>query len=460
MDARLVNPGGTDERKFSAFWGQPHSVRVRLYIVMLLVDVAAIGIGFALPALLMRPEAQYVPMFIVAAAMYSVIAFNAGAFSVGINDRLAVETGPAIRSLLFTYATFFLIAYFFRMDRDLSRLQLLITMFSGSILLIVFRQIMAAYVQLRLRSKLVYQLLIRDRVPAKIPDGFRHFDTESVGLRPDLRDPAMLNMFSNLIGGCERVVIACPFEERKAWAMMLKGANVRGEIVAQEIDQFGALGVSKLERAPTLLVSVGPLQLRKAIAKRAFDLALCIPALILLGPALLMVAVAIKLDSRGPVLFRQRRVGQGNAFFDILKFRSMRTEMSDASGSQSTRRDDDRITRVGYIIRRTSIDELPQLFNVLLGQMSMVGPRPHALGSLAGDRLFWDIDERYWHRHALKPGITGLAQVRGFRGATHQEEDLTGRLQADLEYISKWSVWLDLTIIVMTLKVLVHKNTY
>lgn len=270
----------------------------------------------------------------------------------------------------------------------------------------------------------------------------------------------MLNMFSNLIGGCERVVIACPFEERKAWAMMLKGANVRGEIIAQEIDQFGALGVSKLERAPTLLVSVGPLQLRKAIAKRAFDLMFCIPVLILMAPALAMVALAIKLDSRGPVLFRQRRVGQGNAFFDILKFRSMRTDMSDASGSQSTRRDDDRITRVGYFIRRTSIDELPQLFNVLMGQMSIVGPRPHALGSTAGERLFWDIDERYWHRHALKPGITGLAQVRGFRGATHQEEDLTGRLQADLEYISKWSFWLDLTIVVMTLKVLVHKNTY
>lgn len=180
----------------------------------------------------------------------------------------------------------------------------------------------------------------------------------------------------------------------------------------------------------------------------------------MLAPVLLLVAIAVKLDSPGPVLFKQPRVGRGNRSFQIMKFRSMRDEMSDRAGGRSTGRDDDRITRVGKIIRKTSIDELPQLFNVLLGDMSLVGPRPHALGSLAGDALFWEIDENYWLRHALKPGITGLAQVRGFRGATEQRSDLVNRLRADLEYIENWTITNEIVILVRTANVLIHRNAF
>src|SRR3546814_17444795 len=112
----------------------------------------------------------------------------------------------------------------------------------------------------------------------------------------------------------------------------------------------------------------------------------------------------------------------------------MRVEATDANGARSGSRDDDRITRVGKFIRATSIDELPQLINVLSGEMSLVGPRPHALGSTAGNELFWRVDRQYWHRHALKPGITGLAQIRGFRGATNTKRDIVNRLGDDLAY--------------------------
>lgn len=118
------------------------------------------------------------------------------------------------------------------------------------------------------------------------------------------------------------------------------------------------------------------------------------------------------------------------------------------------------MTRVGAFIRKTSIDELPQLINVLKGDMSIVGPRPHPLGSRAANKLFWEVDDRYWHRHAAKPGLTGLAQVRGYRGATRLEADLTDRLHADLEYLDTWSIWRDLLIIFMTFRVLVHRNAY
>ena len=138
----------------------------------------------------------------------------------------------------------------------------------------------------------------------------------------------------------------------------------------------------------------------------------------------------------------------------------MTLEGADSHGNRSASRNDDRITRVGKFIRRTSIDELPQLLNVLSGTMSIVGPRPHALGSRAADKLFWEVDPRYWHRHAAKPGLTGLAQVRGYRGATIIEDDLRNRLQADLEYLDTWSIWRDVKIIVMTFQVMVHKNAF
>jgi len=138
----------------------------------------------------------------------------------------------------------------------------------------------------------------------------------------------------------------------------------------------------------------------------------------------------------------------------------MTVALCDSDGNVSASKGDQRITRVGKFIRSTSIDELPQLFNVLLGDMSLVGPRPHAIGSQAGSKLFWEIDLRYWQRHSLKPGLSGLAQVRGFRGATEKEADLTDRLQSDLEYLEGWTILRDVKIIFLTLRVLVHDKAF
>jgi lipopolysaccharide/colanic/teichoic acid biosynthesis glycosyltransferase len=196
------------------------------------------------------------------------------------------------------------------------------------------------------------------------------------------------------------------------------------------------------------------------LKRRLALLVLLLLGLIALAPLLLLVALAIRLEDGGPVLFAQRRVGRGNRFFLVFKFRSMTVARQDPDGETSTRRDDNRVTRVGRWIRRTSIDELPQLLNVLKGEMSIVGPRPHALGSQAGEKLFWEVDDQYWTRHALKPGLTGLAQVRGLRGATDHESDLARRLSSDLEYLSGWSIWRDLAIVFATLKVLIHHKAY
>ena len=222
------------------------------------------------------------------------------------------------------------------------------------------------------------------------------------------------------------------------------------------------MGVHRYDRLDrtTLVVSTGPLGLRSRIIKRMFDVAVASAALVVLSPILLFVAVRIKLEDGGPVLFVQRRLGQGNKFFNMLKFRSMKVGKNDADGNQSTGREDDRITKIGHFIRRTSLDELPQIINVLRGDMSIVGPRPHALGSRANNKFFWEVDAKYWARHYLKPGLTGLAQVRGHRGATEQEKDLTDRLQSDLEYVAGWSLLRDIRIVIQTFSVLQHDNAF
>ena len=175
----------------------------------------------------------------------------------------------------------------------------------------------------------------------------------------------------------------------------------------------------------------------------------------------LLVAIAIRLESPGPVLFRQRRIGLDNVGFEMWKFRTMHHRAPEGGRLRQTTRHDPRVTRVGAFLRHTSLDELPQLFNVLRGEMSMVGPRPHAPGTCAGGKPFELVTPHYPARHRVRPGMTGLAQVRGWRGETDTEEKLLRRVEADLEYIERWSLWLDLVIIARTpCRVLAMRNAY
>ena len=196
------------------------------------------------------------------------------------------------------------------------------------------------------------------------------------------------------------------------------------------------------------------------LLKRAEDLVLGSLFTLVAMPLLLVTALAIKLDSRGPVFFRQPREGFNNQHFRIWKFRSMHTNTAQLDDVQQAKRSDPRITRVGRFIRRTSIDELPQLFNVLSGEMSLVGPRPHAPSTRAGQRLFPDVINTYAARHKVKPGITGWAQVCGWRGETETEEKLVKRVEHDLHYIEQWSVGFDLYILVRTAFALVGARAY
>lgn len=186
------------------------------------------------------------------------------------------------------------------------------------------------------------------------------------------------------------------------------------------------------------------------VFKWVFDKVVAITALTLLSPVMIAAAIAIKLESKGPVFFVQKRHGFNNQLINIYKFRSMRTDMLDASAAKLVTRDDPRVTRVGKFIRKTSIDELPQLFNVLKGELSIVGPRPHALQAKADNQLYYDAVEGYFARHRVKPGMTGWAQINGWRGETDTIDKIMQRVNHDLYYIENWSLLLDLYIVVMT----------
>ncbi len=218
---------------------------------------------------------------------------------------------------------------------------------------------------------------------------------------------------------------------------------------------------SYIGNVPFIDVFDKPLTDWDQLVKSVADKVIAGLALLVLAPVMLAVAIAIKLESRGPVFFRQHRYGFNNELIDVYKFRSMRTDMTDKAAIRLVTRDDPRVTRVGRFIRKTSLDELPQLLNVLKGELSLVGPRPHATQAKAQEHLYPDAVEGYFARHKVKPGITGWAQINGWRGETDTLEKLHRRVEHDLYYIENWSLAFDLYILLHTPRSLLStENAY
>ena len=210
--------------------------------------------------------------------------------------------------------------------------------------------------------------------------------------------------------------------------------------------KYKALELTHIGATNTVSVQKRPISDWDVFIKASIDHTLAILALIIFLPAMAIIAILIKLDSKGPVFFRQRRHGLNHKVIEVIKFRTM-TVLEDGDQIKQATKDDDRFTRVGRFLRKTSLDELPQLFNVIAGDMSLVGPRPHAL---AHNNYYSEMLEDYASRHRVKPGITGWAQVNGFRGEITSPELMAERIRYDLEYIDNWSIWFDLHILFMT----------
>jgi exopolysaccharide biosynthesis polyprenyl glycosylphosphotransferase len=225
---------------------------------------------------------------------------------------------------------------------------------------------------------------------------------------------------------------------------------------------FRPRSYSYIGAVPVLDIFDKPIADWDVVMKWLFDKIVGSLALISAAPIMLMVAIAVKLDSKGPVLFKQKRYGFNNESIDIYKFRSMYADQADLTASKLVTKGNPRVTRVGRFIRKTSFDELPQLFNVVFtGSLSLVGPRPHAVHAKAENRLYDEAVDGYFARHRVKPGITGWAQIHGWRGETDSQEKIQRRVEHDLYYIENWSILLDLYIVAQTPFALIRsENAY
>ena len=295
-----------------------------------------------------------------------------------------------------------------------------------------------------------------------------NLDLEIVGLfddRDDERSPASIKRhakigrISDLADYARKhridlIIVAIPLSAEARLLQMLRRlwelpVDIRISGHSSRL-KLSSRSYSYLGKLPLLSVFERPLSGWNWLMKNWMDKILASLMIIGLSPVMLATAAIIRFTSKGPVIFKQKRYGFNNEMVEVFKFRSMYVDMSDADAAKLVTKDDPRVTPIGRIIRKTSIDELPQLFNVLTGQLSLVGPRPHATQAKAAEELYESVVDGYFARHKVKPGITGWAQINGWRGETDTAEKIENRVKFDLEYIDRWSLWFDLYIIIKT----------
>ncbi len=293
-------------------------------------------------------------------------------------------------------------------------------------------------------------------------------DIEIVGVYDDRKDRLPHRCMGHAIAGSvetlvedlrrrpvDQVVIALPLAAERRILEVLQALRQAPVDILLCPDLAGLrlkkLAAQDVGGAPLLVAVERPLKAWNGVAKVLLDRLLAAAILVAIAPLMLLIAALIKLDSAGPVLFRQRRYGLNNEMIEVFKFRTMRSDATDRNAERLTARNDPRVTRVGAFLRRTSLDELPQFLNVLRGEMSVVGPRPHATAAKAGGLLYPEAVRGYHARHRVKPGITGWAQVNGWRGETETVEQIARRVEHDLYYIEHWTVGFDLWIVLRTI---------
>ena len=363
--------------------------RLQFYLATMIADVAVLLGSFALATLIYSP-ARFSNDAMLAAYLLLPLYLTLGLYNGSYAQRGLTDSrfasGKAVFALLVSAALLNFFAFFAKLNAEFSRVVFVAGLGMTAVMMIGLRMAISRWIRRNWGSSPVNRLLISAGGPDVTFKHFYHVDAEKHGLVPDIESPDALDRLAKYLRNIDQVIVSCSDERRFAWAEVLKGSGVHGEVISNFAREIGALGIVHHDDAEvtTMLVSTGHLGIRARAAKRLFDLLVAGSALLVLSPLLLVCALAIKLEDGGPVFFLQRRMGRGNRFFEIFKFRSMRE--SDADGVQSASKDDDRVTRVGRFIRRTSIDELPQLLNVIKGDMS---DRPWII--LCGTRPCWPL---------------------------------------------------------------------
>jgi putative colanic acid biosynthesis UDP-glucose lipid carrier transferase len=452
--------------------------RALLAIGLICADFGGIIVS-AISAYSYRYETIELPFnHLLLAVLAAIVFVNAMRISEGYTVDAVTVWAPRFGIMLITWSAVLVgviaLAYFFKISGVVSRMWIGVWWLTGAALLFISRVFAAAVVfRWRHEGKLVTRVALvgsSARI-AQLAARWSNSADPSIELiaafDQELEAGGPGSHFDELVSlartnGVDEIVIATPTLAEPQLQILLRTLGSFAVNVRLYPDFFSVLPapgkIDMLGGTPMLSVVETPLVGWKRIAKRAEDIVLSSIGILLSLPLMLLIAVAIKLDSNGPVLFCQTRFGFNSNPICVYKFRTMAVSSALDREAPQARRGDNRVTRVGRFLRRSSLDELPQLFNVLLGDMSLVGPRPHPVA--LNERFAGTIDD-YLARHRVKPGITGWAQVNGLRGETETIGKMQQRLEYDLNYIKNWSVLFDLRILVLTMFVgFVHENAY
>ena len=478
MDAKVANTGG------AAAKGRAKLLSPALVGDLLrLFDVAVIlAIGIGIYFLYVQrtspdtPISRYFVTLVISGALGGILFQWFGVYAGDYIFARRLRIDRMLTAWAVTFALLLTAAFALKITEFYSRVWAVSWYFVAAVVLILGRLILGAWVRHSAqKGRFAKRTAIVGTGPqaSRIADHLRENDkyrTEIVGFADD-RDgkEATHNTVPASLGGIEevirmirddsidRVVIALPWNDPERMRGVVRRLAVTPIPIhlAPDLAGFDYTGrdFTHIAGLPVLHLFDRPISGWSQLTKTAEDQVLATLFLILGLPLFLVLPLMIKFTSPGPILFKQKRYGFNDQLIEVWKFRTMYHHLEDAECDEQTTKDDDRVTSVGRFLRRTSLDELPQLFNVLKGDMSLVGPRPHAVATKAGGQLFYDVVDHYAARHRVKPGITGWAQVNGWRGETRTVDEIEKRVECDLYYIDNWSIWLDIRILAKTVLV-------
>ena len=427
----------------------------------------------------------YVPATLAGAILTVLLMEFAGAYRIARMRRPFQEFGRTVLAYAGAFAILALASFFMKNSAVYSRAWFAIWAGGGFIVLMTVRTVISRMIirwsrngRMERRAVIVgggkgAETLIRSIEQSP------YNDIRICGIfddRDDSRSPPIVAGYPKLgtidqlvefarIARIDMLIVALPLTAEKRVLTMLKKlwvlpCDIRLSAHANQL-QFRPRSYSYVGNVPMLDIFDKPIDDWDSVAKRLFDIVFSLLAIIAFSPVMIATAVAIKLESKGPVIFKQKRHGFNNEEIDVYKFRSMYVDKSDPTAKQPVTKNDPRVTKVGRFIRKTSIDELPQFFNALIGNLSLVGPRPHAVAAQSHDMLFNEVVDGYFARHRVKPGVTGWAQINGWRGEVDSSEKIQRRTEYDLYYIENWSLLFDLKILFLTpIRLLNSENAY
>lgn len=423
-------------------------------------------------------DVSFLSVALMTAVLFIMLSYLTGDYEPKTRPDRRGSVISAMKNWALTLAFMVLCAFLFKISAQYSRATILLHAAGGAVAITFIRVLWPHLVRQAMESNVVFTtnvLVVRigeDPDAAKATDLARLRELRNSGLRPvgsrvmsigpsDGRLDELIAIVDECfrLGHLNEVILLAGHDALSHLEAVVERLRVvpvpvrfvvdpvTHKVLTRPLKKVGSLILAECQRAP--------LSITERFLKRSLDIAVSMTGLILLSPLFLIAALAVRLDSPGPVLFKQARRGFGGKPFLILKLRSMAVQ-DDGGVVVQAKRGDARVTRVGRLLRRTSIDELPQLWNVLAGHMSIVGPRPHAV---AHDDYYSQLIEDYAFRHHAKPGITGWAQVKGLRGETPHVENMKARIEKDIWYIDNWSIWLDIMIIIRTGLVVLGQRT-